>query len=359
MGVAFAAAIARGLDAHQAGIHRVLDVAAQDAVFDQHILLAGVAFVVHVQRAPAVGHGAVIQHGDALGRHTLTNAATESARSLAVEVALQPVAHGFVQQHAGPAIAQHHGHLACGRGAGFEVDERGRHGFLHIAFDHGVVKISQAKATTAAGTAHFAAAVLLGDHRQGQTNQRAHIGRQRAIGAGHHDHVVFGGQARHDLHNAGVFSTCDFFHMAQQVHFGRAVECRHRVQRGVERTAGRNLSRWYLDALVLRGRGNRAHRHGRIHQGGFGNVIGVGKGGFLARNGPHTHTLVDAEAASLDDALFQAPAFGAGVLKVKIGVIDRVRLDGVQGLSQMGFVKTKRVKQQGLGRGQAFNGGFA
>jgi hypothetical protein len=97
MGVALAAAVARGFDAHQARIHRILDVAAQDAVFDQHVLLAGVAFVVHVQRATAVGHGAVIQHRHAFGRHALADAAAEGAGALAVEVPLQPMAHGLVQ----------------------------------------------------------------------------------------------------------------------------------------------------------------------------------------------------------------------------------------------------------------------
>jgi hypothetical protein len=46
-------------------------------------------------------------------------------------------------------------------------------------------------------------------------------------------------------------------------------------------------------------------------------------------------------------------------LKVQIGIIDFVRFDRRQGLRQMRFVQTKRFKQQGSGRGQAFKGGFA
>ncbi len=100
-------------------------------------------------------------------------------------------------------------------------------------------------------------------------------------------------------------------------------------------------------------------RHGRVHQGGFGDVVRVGKGGFLARHGPHAHPLVDAEAAGLDDALFQAPAFGAGVLEIQVGVVHLMGLDGGQSAAQMGFIQAKRLQQEGAGRGQTFDGGFA
>src|SRR5260370_3013345 len=89
VGIAFAAAVARGLDAHQSSIHRVLDVALEDAVLDQHIALAGAAFLLDVERAAAIGQRAVIQHGDALGSHALADAAAEGAGALAVEVAFQ------------------------------------------------------------------------------------------------------------------------------------------------------------------------------------------------------------------------------------------------------------------------------
>ena len=117
MSVAFTASIAGRLDAHQARIHGILNVAFEDAVFDQHVLLAGVAFVIHVERAAPVFDRAVVQHSDAFGGHALADAPAEGAGALAVEVAFQPVANGFVQQYAGPAGAQHDGHFTCRCGA--------------------------------------------------------------------------------------------------------------------------------------------------------------------------------------------------------------------------------------------------
>ena len=95
---------------------------------------------------------------------------------------------------------------------------------MHIGLDHAVVKVGQAKAATAASAADFAAAVLLGNHRHRQADQGSHIGRQSAIGAGHHDHVVFGGQTGHDLHHTRIFGSSDFLYTTEQIHLGRAVQ---------------------------------------------------------------------------------------------------------------------------------------
>ena len=235
MGIAFAAAVARGLDAHQAGVHCVLDVALEDAVLDQHIALAGAALVIDVERTAAIGQRAVVQHGDSLGRHALADAAAEGAGALAVEVAFQAMAHGFVQQHAGPAGAKHHGHFACRRGARLQVGEGRAHGFVHILRDLLIAEIGQAKTATAAGRAHLTPALLLGDHGDGKTHQRPHVGSQRAIGAGDQHHVVLAGQAGHDLDDTRVLGAGQGFDLAQQLDLGRAVQRGDGVRAGVER----------------------------------------------------------------------------------------------------------------------------
>ena len=238
MGIALAAAIACGLDPHQSRIHRVLDVATQDAVLDQHILLAGVAFVVHIERATAVGHRPIVKHRHALGCHTLADASAEGTRAFSIEVTFQTVAHRLVQEHARPTRTEDHRHLTGRRRACIQVGQRRMHGFVHIGLDHRIVEIGQTKTTTAATAAGLTAAALLGNHRHRQADQRAHIGGQRAVGACDQHPGVFGGGASHHRHHARVLGSGEFFDLLQQAHLGRTVQGGHRVQRGVERAAG-------------------------------------------------------------------------------------------------------------------------
>ena len=110
--VALAAAAAGLRGARQAAGKLVLQIAAQDAVLDQHIAPRGMPFVVHVQRAAPAGDGAVVDHGAQRAGHLLADASAEGRDALAVEIGFQAVPHGFMQQDAGPARTQHHGHLA-------------------------------------------------------------------------------------------------------------------------------------------------------------------------------------------------------------------------------------------------------
>jgi fructose-specific component phosphotransferase system IIB-like protein len=126
---ALAAAVAGGLDSHQARVEAVLHIAFEDAVLDQHRLAGRRAFVVDRKRSAAAAtdralHRAVVDDGDARRRDALADAAREGARALAVEIAFEPVADGFVQQHAGPAGAEQHGDFARGGIDRAQIDER-------------------------------------------------------------------------------------------------------------------------------------------------------------------------------------------------------------------------------------------
>ena len=75
VGVAFTAAVTRRFDTRQARIERILDVTLQNTVFNQHVALADVAFIVNIEGAAPVGNGAVVQHRHAFGRHAFADAA--------------------------------------------------------------------------------------------------------------------------------------------------------------------------------------------------------------------------------------------------------------------------------------------
>ena len=190
VGEALAAAVAGRRDAHQPGVEPVLDIALEDAVLDQHVALRRRALVVDGQRAAPVADRAVVDHGDAGRRDPLADPAGEGRGALAVEIALEAVADRLVQQHAGPAGAEHDRHLAGRRGDRFEVHQRlgqrdvdrpvpGRR------LEQIVVEIAAAEAVIAG----LAPAVLLGDDLDVEPDQRPHVMGDEAVGADDVDHA--------------------------------------------------------------------------------------------------------------------------------------------------------------------------
>ena len=200
MGIALAAAVAGRLHVHQPGVLAVLHVADQDAVLDQHGAVGRRALVVDRQRAAPRRHGAVIDHGDALGRDLLAHQPCERRGLLAVEIALEPVADRFVQHHAGPAGAEHHVHFAGGRGDGFKIDHRlADRAVGGLAPGLGLDEARIAFAAAIALAAAFLPVALPGDHGNIDAHQRADVAIALAVGPEDFHHLPGGRQADGDL----------------------------------------------------------------------------------------------------------------------------------------------------------------
>jgi hypothetical protein len=88
---ALAPAVARERHAHERRVLLVLQVAAEDAVLDQHRALRRRALVVDVERAAPRRDRAVVDDGAELGRDARADAVRERRRALAVEVAFEAV----------------------------------------------------------------------------------------------------------------------------------------------------------------------------------------------------------------------------------------------------------------------------
>ncbi len=205
MGEAFAPAVAGRLHAHQPGILAILHIADQDAVLDQHGAVGRRAFVVDRQRAAALRHGAVIDHGDALGRDLLPHQSGKGRSLLAVEIAFEPVADGFVQHDAGPARAEHDVHLAGGRRDGLEIDQRLADGIVDRALpgiggDEALIALAAAIAVAAGFLA-----VAVADHdRDADAHHRPHVAIGFAVAAQNFDRLPGGGDARRNLAHARI-----------------------------------------------------------------------------------------------------------------------------------------------------------
>ena len=101
MRITLAAAIASRGRTHQTSIQAVLQVAAQDAVFDQHRTSCGCPLVIHIERVTPAWNCPVIDDRAQLRGHLLSNATAEGRDPFAVKVTLQPVSNGFIAQSKG------------------------------------------------------------------------------------------------------------------------------------------------------------------------------------------------------------------------------------------------------------------
>ena len=122
--IAFASTVSGRFNPHQPGILPVLHIADENPVFDQRRLARWRAFVVESDRAAAVWQGAVIEDGHAFCGDLLAHQPGKGRSFLAVEVTFQPVADGFVQKNARPAVAKRDIHDARPCRNSFEVDQR-------------------------------------------------------------------------------------------------------------------------------------------------------------------------------------------------------------------------------------------
>ena len=237
---ALAAAVAGGRDAHQARVERVLQVAAQDAVLDQGRALRRVPSSSMFSDPRRPSQRAIVDDGDAGRRHALADAAGVHRGALAIEVALEAMADGFVQQHARPARPEHHRHHAGRRIHGIEVDERLAQRFpgdrLRLALcEQFLVRV----ATATAGIAGFAPALrVLDDHLHVEAHQRPHVGGDDAIAARDQDRVHAAGQADDHLLGARIGVTHEAVDLAQHRHLLFRRQAVDRIDRRVQVAAG-------------------------------------------------------------------------------------------------------------------------
>src|SRR4029077_8445770 len=91
--------------------------------------LGRLTLVVDVERSAAPRHGAIVDHSAFFTGDTLANQAGERRGLLAIEICLQSMAHGFVQQDAGPSRTKHDFHFSGGRFASVELQNRLSGGF--------------------------------------------------------------------------------------------------------------------------------------------------------------------------------------------------------------------------------------
>src|SRR5690606_18935837 len=303
----FAAAVAGRRHAHQPRVERVLHVADEHAVLDQGRAIGRRAFVVDVERTAAPVKRAVVDDGHARRGHALADAAGVGRGALAVEVAFQAMADRFVQEYAGPARAEHHGHRAGRRVHRFQVHQCLAQRFARELFRLAAgEQLVVAVASATAGETGFAAPVLFDDHLHVDPHQRTHVGGEHAVAARDEYGVDTTGEAGPDLAHARIGGTQHAVERAQGLDLVLVVEAVDRIHGRIQArrrhrasAAAHERTRWQFAPVA----GNGARGPGRVGQCDRIDIVGVGEAGLLAGDRAHAHALLDRTRTVLDVAV--------------------------------------------------------
>ncbi len=304
----------------------------------------GRALVVDVERSAPAFQRAVVDDRAQLRGDALADAARERRRALAVEVPFQAVPDRLVQQHAGPARAEHDGHRAGGRRHGLEVHERLAHCLARVrncAFECDRI---QAEAAATAAEALLAPPVLLGDDRNVDAHQRPHVAGERAIARHHQDYFVQRADRGHHLGDARVHAARLGIEPLQQAHLVRIGHGGERIDRKVQPVPGARLPRLHrMLAALARDRAGGARG---FLQRGQHDLVRVGETRLLATHGAHAHALLDAVAAVLDDAVLDRPGLLARELEIQVRGVDLVTHHRAEHARQARFVQARGREQR-------------
>ncbi len=354
-GVGFAATVASERPPHQTGILLVLQVTLEDAVLDQHVIATRRPLVIDGDGATPTRQGAVIDDSAVLGGHLLADATGKRGRALAVEVPLQTVTYCLVQQHAGPAGAQHHRHGTGRCIDGVEADQRLTHRFAHITkgaalqpvqFEEPVVT----KAATATGTAALATIALLGNHGHRQPYQRANIGSQGTVGRSNQHLFIDAADGGHHLIDGGIQTSGKLVHLLQQGDLLLLVEGLQRIHGRIEQV--RFGARPCLHLAVSTGSGDATGGSHRLLQRQQAQLVRVGEAGLLAADGAYPDPLIDVVAAILDDAIFQHPGLVPAALEIEVTELHLMAHQAAEQLLQAPFVEVVGGQQGGTNLAQ-------
>jgi hypothetical protein len=312
--------------------------------------LRRIALVIDVERSAPPVDGAVIHHRDPGCGHALADAPGKRRAALAVEIAFEAMADRLVQQHTGPARPEHHGHGAGRCRPRRQVGCRLVHRLGGVFPEDVVAEVSVVETPAAAGAALFTPAVFLDDHLQRQARQRPHVGGKNTVGARHQDDLVFSGQRGHHLHHPAIERARVALQLFQQLHFFLVGEASERIVRQIQLAALGSFHRPGRARAPLARDG--ARRVGGRFECRYADVIRVGECGLFAAHRAYAHALVDVEAAGLDHAFLEAPALGARILEVQVGIVHAVAHDLAEHARQPAGVKSVRRKQRAVGGGK-------
>ena len=255
-----------------------------------------------------------------------------------------------MQHEAGPAGAEHYGQLSGRRRAAVQVDQRLAQRLVHRAAPEcGVKQTPIAMTPPGAEGAAFPSPVLLHHDRHVEPDQRAQVGRPRAVRAQHLDRLPFPEQRRHDLLHPRVSASRIGVDLAQRRRAVRELGFGQRVGVGVEPgVAGPRGGSSHAGPAGAHGRDGRGGPAQRIRR----KLPGMGIPGLLAQHRAQPEPELRIESGAADAPVVQAQLLAFAVLHEQLAVIyagqsaahDALDRGAVQGCAGP-------VEEQGVRRG--------
>ena len=186
------------------GRYAVVQVRGKYSVLYHIRLLAGDALVVKVEGSAVGLQGSVVYDLDAFGADLFAHLVCKDGGSLAVEIGLEGVAHGLVQENAGSSGAHYDGHPAAFRAFGGKaVVYAFDHLFGHFLCQFFGEHFGPAAEAPGGGFVlrHFS---LAEDHRERDAAHRAGVPFELFLGVVHQDVAHLEGEVHHHFHDAAV-----------------------------------------------------------------------------------------------------------------------------------------------------------
>ena len=254
----------------------------------------------------------------------------------------------LVQQHARPARADQYGHFARRRSHRRKIGQR----LVQRLVDAAVPGFRQEQIViepppTDPERAGFAAAIVFDHDRHVEPHERAHVMRDKAVGAHHLDHRPRAGERGRDLHHAGIAGARGGIDLFEQAHLGFE---RHAIERrgiGIEMAVV--VARWRR-RLAL-GRIEQLERFAGAGNRGGRNLVGMGKAGHFARNAAQAKAGVARIVCGLQPPIIKAKAFTGHELQEQLAIIACTQRAAHQALRVIGGEQAGAIEQRaGVGR---------
>ena len=260
------------------------------------------------------------------------------------------MAHGLVEQNAGPARTEHDGHDACRCGCGAEIVDCLRDGVASPLTDALPREELKPRACAASGRGSLAPAVFRGDDRDRKVDHGADVARKQAVKAAEERCIRLALKGDDHVCDPGIRLARQGVGLADELKRLWRVHVRGCVLRpaagpvGAGGEAGGDDDAWGALGGVG-GRGDHGacsieKRDGREH-------VRVGERGGLAADGAQSCAPVDGESARLDGALVENPGTGDGLLKVDVRPVRACRRHAAEHLEKRAVVESRaRVKKR-------------